>query len=138
MTNGWLSCRQIIIGFCETALSSIDITDFRCKLRTFRNFAASAVWYAKLGADGSYLKASQTANKITVEQNILLFNKSHAVLWESWQTFLNKCLDYKTKTCHTNYSKTRLEYRTQQPSIYVTMTSSLHWRQKKMFETRLQ
>ena len=35
--------------------------------------------------------------------------------------FSNSFLDYKT--CNTNYSKTRLEYRTQQPSLDVTMTS---------------
>ena len=34
--------------------------------------------------------------------------------------FSKTCLDYKT--CHTNYSKTRLEYRTQQPSVDITMT----------------
>ena len=37
--------------------------------------------------------------------------------------FSKTCLDFKT--CHTIYSKTRLKYRTQQPSVDVTMTSSL-------------
>ena len=37
--------------------------------------------------------------------------------------FSKTCLDYKT--CHASYSKTRLKYRTQQPSVDVTMTSSL-------------
>ena len=49
--------------------------------------------------------------------------------------FSKICLDYKT--CHTIYSKTRLKYRTQQPSN-VTMTSSLLSSKKKRFKTRVQ
>ena len=50
--------------------------------------------------------------------------------------FSKTCLDYKT--CHTNYSKTRLKYRTQQLSVDVTMTSSLLSSKKKRFKTRVQ
>ena len=50
--------------------------------------------------------------------------------------FSKTCLDYKT--CHTIYSKTRLKYRTQQPSVDVTMTSSLLSSKKKRFKTRVQ
>ena len=50
--------------------------------------------------------------------------------------FSKTCLYYKT--CHTNYSKTRLKYRTQQPSVDVTMTSSLLSSNKKRFKTRVQ
>ena len=39
------------------------------------------------------------------------------------ELFSKTCLDYKT--CLTIYSKTRLKYRTQQPSVDLTMTSSL-------------
>ena len=48
--------------------------------------------------------------------------------------FPKTCLDYKT--CHTIYSKTRLKYRTQQPSVDVTMTSSLLSSKMKRFKTR--
>ena len=50
--------------------------------------------------------------------------------------FSKTCLDYKT--CHTIYSKTRLKYRTQQPSVDVTMTSSLLSSKKKRFKTGLE
>ena len=52
-----------------------------------------------------------------------LFNTSHVVLGDMPDFFKKKNLDYKT--CHTIYSKTRLKYKTQQPSVDVTMTSSL-------------
>ena len=50
--------------------------------------------------------------------------KSHCIRRHA-KLFSKACLDYKT--CHTNYSKARLEYRTQQPSVDITMTSSLLW-----------
>ena len=65
-----------------------------------------------------------------------LSNTSHVVLRDMPGFFFKKCLDYKP--CHTNYSMTRLEYITQQPSVDVTMTSSLNWSKMKRFKTRLQ
>ena len=50
--------------------------------------------------------------------------------------FSKTCFDYKT--CHTIYSKTRLKYRTQQPSVDVTMTSSLLSSNERWFKTRVQ
>ena len=52
-----------------------------------------------------------------------VLNTSHTVLGDMPDFLSETCLYYKT--CHTILSKTRLEYRTHQLSIDVTMTSFL-------------
>ena len=64
-----------------------------------------------------------------------VLNTSHTVLGDMPDFLSETCLYYKT--CHTILSKTRLEYRTHQLSIDVTMTSFLLWSNKGRFKTRL-
>ena len=64
-----------------------------------------------------------------------VLNTSHTLLGDMPDFLSETCLYYNT--CHTILSKTRLEYRTHQLSIDVTMTSFLLWSNKGWVKTRL-
>ena len=72
-----------------------------------------------------------------VESAVLLLRLQYKSHRRDTKLVSETCLNYKT--CHAILSKTRLEYRTHQVCINVTMTSFLLWSNKKgRFKTRLE